>query len=120
MSLYVLHALDLEKWPEELGMRGDVKSFKDAVEICERVQGRKWLTKTNSIEQMEKEATDVPGKAFYNQVRIAFAKGYGMVGDELNQAFPQIKPITCEEYIERWWSDVQLGEARWGEDQSFM
>lgn len=120
VALFVLHALDLETWPEELGMRGDVKSFKEAVEICERVQGRKWLTQTNSIEKMQKDADEMPETKFYNQVRIAFARGYGMVGNELNKAFPGIKPTTCEEFIEKWWSGVELGEPSWVEDKSFM
>jgi hypothetical protein len=43
-----------------------------------------------------------------------------MVGDELNQAFPDIWPITCKEFAEKWWSGVKLGEPSWTEDVSFM
>lgn len=120
ISLFVFHALDIDKWPEDIAMRGDVKSFKEAVEICERVQGRKWLTQINSIEKMEGEARDEPEKRFYNQVRIAFARGAGMVGDDLNRAFPRIKPIKCDEFIEKWWSGVELEEAKWEDDKCFM
>lgn len=53
IGIFVFKALDLEKWPEDLGMRGDVKSFKEVVEIFERMQRRTWLKKSNSIEEME-------------------------------------------------------------------
>jgi hypothetical protein len=119
ISLFVYRALDLEKWPETLGMRGDVKSFKEIVEISEKIQGRKWLTKTNSVEELEGKVDD-PGKKFYNQTRLRFHQGLGMVGDDLNQKFPDIKPITCEEFIQKWWGGVELPAATWGEDVSFM
>ncbi|KAK3717011.1 hypothetical protein LTR37_006066 [Vermiconidia calcicola] len=119
ISLFVFRALDLEKWPETLGMRGDVKSFREIVEICEKVQGRKWLTKTNALEELAAHVND-PGKKFYNQVRLRLAEGWAMVGDELNKEFPDIKPITCEEFIEKWWSGVKLDAPSWEEDVSFM
>ena len=119
VALFVYQALDLETWPEELGMRGDVQSFKEIVRICERVQGRKWLTRENSLEEMAKQSED-PGKQFYNQIRIGLAQGLCMVGDELNRALPDFKPVTCEEFVEKWWSGVKLGEASWSEDASFM
>ena len=72
VALFVFRALDLETWPEDLGMRGDVKSFKELVEICERVQKRKWLTKHNSLEELAAKVDD-PGKRFYNQTRFVFA-----------------------------------------------
>ena len=119
ISLFVFRALDLETWPETLGMRGDVKSFKEIVEIAEKVQGRRWLTSTNLKEELEGRVDD-PGKQFYNQTRLAFLNGMGMVGDELNRQFPDIKPLTCEEFIEKWWSGVKLGEPSWEVDASFM
>ena len=119
IALFVYRALDLDKWPETLGMRGDVKSFKDVVEITGKVQGRKFLTNNNSVEELKAQCDD-PGKQFYNQTRLAFHNGMGMVGDELNQAFPNVKPITCEKFVEKWWSGVVLGAPSWTEDVSFM
>lgn len=120
IAYFVFRALDMEKWPEHLGMRGDVKSFKEAVEICERVQGRKWLEKNNSIEEMQAQMDADPGLKFYNQVRIGMAKGWAMVGDELNREFPDVKTVTCEQFIEKWWSGVELGEPSWTATQAFM
>ena len=101
IALFVFRALDMEKWPEDLGMRGDVKAFEQLVEICEKIQGRKWLTKNNALEELAAQVDD-PGKKFYNQTRLALAKGWGMVGDELNKEFPGVRPVTCEEFAEKW------------------
>ena len=43
-----------------------------------------------------------------------------MVGNELNETFPDITPTTCEEFVEKWWSGVELGEPSWADDASFM
>lgn len=113
-------ALDLETWPKELGMRGDVLSFRDAVAIVEKIQKRRFLVKETSIEGMLKIADEQPSKRFYNQTRVKFAEGFGIVGSELNDAFPSIKPTSVEGFVARWWSDIELPEPKWEEDVSFM
>lgn len=118
VAQFVWHALSLEKWSPDTGMRGDIKSFRELVQILERVQGRKFLTRDNSFEKLEEEAKG-PSKQFYNQARMALEKGWGMVGDDLNRAFPDTKPTTCEEFIEKWWGGVELGEPAWEEMKSF-
>lgn len=89
-------------------------------EVLERVQGRKFLLKQNSVEEMERVAREVPEKKFYNQVRVASVMGEYNAGDELNRAFPHIKPVKIEEFARKWWDGVQLEEPCWQEDQSFM
>lgn len=42
-----------------------------------------------------------------------------MVGDELNQTFPDFKTKSCEEFIEEWWSGVTLGEPKWTKNIAF-
>lgn len=110
---FVYRALSLESWPGDLGMRGDVKSFAELVAIAEKVQKRTWLKKSTSIQELEELPEDA-GARFYNQSRLAFARGWGMVGDELNQAFPDVKPLDAETFVERWWSGVEMGEPSWG------
>ncbi|SMR46373.1 unnamed protein product [Zymoseptoria tritici ST99CH_1E4] len=118
VARFVWEACALEEWDEVSGMRGDVKSFREVVEILERVQGRKFLIKGNPLDKLEKEAEE-PGMRFYNQCRIAFAKGWGMVGDDLNRAFPDVKATTCEEFIGKWWGGVALGEPQWVDVKAF-
>jgi hypothetical protein len=72
------------------------------------------------VEEMERVAREVEGKRFYNEVRVALVKGEGVVGDELNLAFPDIKPVDVRAFARKWWDGVEVGEAKWEEDQSFM
>lgn len=120
VARFVEAALGMERWPEELGMRGDLMDWREMVGVLEEVQGRKFLVRENSVEDMERVAREVEGKRFYNEVRVAFARGEGIVGDELNRAFPEIKPMDVKTFARKWWDGVQLGEAKWEEDQSFM
>lgn len=48
--------------------------------MLERVQGRTFLIKETSLEDLEQEAERDPSKQFYNQSRVAIARGWGMVG----------------------------------------
>lgn len=120
VARFVEAALGMEAWPEELGMRGDLVDWREVVGVLERVQGRRFLVRENSVEDLERVAAEVEGKRFYNQVRVELARGAGVVGDELNKAFPQIKPVGVEEYVRKWWEGVPLGEPNWEQDQSFM
>ena len=120
VARFVEAALGMEVWPEELAMRGDLMDWRELVGIFERVQGRTFLVKENEVGEMERVAKEVEGKRFYNQVRIALVEGDGVVGDELNKAFPDIKPVGVEEFVRKWWEGVELGEAKWEEDRSFM
>ncbi|KAK4969835.1 hypothetical protein LTR66_011656, partial [Elasticomyces elasticus] len=119
VAAFVLAAVDLPTWPEELGMQGDVRSFSQVVDIVERVQKRTFLRRENAIDEM-REMARMPQASFYNQVRIAIANGWGFVEPVLNRECPHVKPVTVEEFVERWWSGVELGEPSWDGDQYFM
>jgi hypothetical protein len=120
VARFVLRALDLPKWPETLGMRGDVKTWREILALAEKVQGRTFLVMENTLEDMQKIADEVPGKRFYNQTRILIAEGKGMVPDDLNKAFPEIVPTTVDHFMERWWNGMEMDEPAWADDSSFM
>lgn len=77
--------------------------------VVEQVQGRLFQMKNNSIQEMEAAVED-PSERFYNQNRIAFANGWGVVDANLNKAFPDIKPVTAEEFVDQYWTGVQFSE----------
>jgi hypothetical protein len=120
VATFVYHALSLDRWKESMGMQGDVKSFREVLDIVEKEQGRKFLIRENSVEQMQKQGEGDFRKVFYNQVRIRLTEGWAMVPDTLNKAFPDFKPVACEEFVEKWWRGIEVGTPSWGEDQSFM
>ena len=119
VARFVWKALELERWPEDMAMRGDVVSFRELVGLLEKVQGRTFLIKENDLDGLLDEAAKDPSKAFYNQTRVAIEKGWAMVGDDLNRAFPDVKPVTARQYIEKWWSGVELGDPAWVENKTF-
>lgn len=119
IAKFVWRALDLESWPEFLGMRGDVVTFRELIAVLERVSGRKYLVRENGLESLLEEGKADPSKAFYNQARVQLARGWGMVGDDLNRAFPDIETVTCEQFIEKWWGGVELPEPAWEESKTF-
>ncbi|KAI6860979.1 hypothetical protein KC338_g6753 [Hortaea werneckii] len=119
VATFIFRALSLPPWPEDLNMRGDLRSFREVLEIVQRVQGREFLVRENSVEEMD-GLTQEEGKRFYNQVRVALVKEYCDVPDDLNRMFSDVHPIDCESFVTKWWSGTPLPEAAWEEDQAFM
>lgn len=116
VARFVIASLELEIWPEILGMRGDVKTYREADAIAEKVQQRRFLVREDSVSTTEKQIEKVPMTQFYNQVRLALTDGWGLVSNELNEAFPTIRPTTLEEFVKKWWEGVELDEPSWGSE----
>ncbi|KAI9817503.1 MAG: hypothetical protein M1827_001113 [Pycnora praestabilis] len=112
---FVAAALDLEYWDEESGMVGETLSCNGILALLERVTKRKFLVKYNSVAEMEHLAR-VEGGAFYNQVRIAIAKGQFDVSPKLNKRIRSVEPRKTEDFLVEYWEGVKLGEPVWGTD----
>lgn len=114
VARFVAATVDLQsRWPEELGMRGDLKSFKEVVRIVEEVQERKFLVREDSVEEMREKGD------FYNQVRLKLAEGWGVVGREMNELAPQVQTTSVRDFVEKWWGGVELEESAWVENVHF-
>ncbi|KAH0353054.1 hypothetical protein KCU81_g1741, partial [Aureobasidium melanogenum] len=88
--------------------------FSEAEEA--EAQQRKILVREDSMSMMQMQIERVPETKFYNQVRLALTNGWGMVSDELNKAFPTIKPTSLEKFVLKWWDGVELEEANWNSE----
>lgn len=110
---FVAAALDLEKWEDEMGMVGSTMSYNEVVTAIEKVTRRKMLRKETPEEELKKMIREDEGAKFYNQVRLSIAQVGAPVEPTLNKLAPEIKPWTVEQYLERYWSGVELGEAAW-------
>lgn len=71
VARFVLGALVLESWPQELAMQGVRMSLKEIVKIAEEVQGRKLLVREDSKEKTKQEMGEDEGKVYYNHIRLA-------------------------------------------------
>ncbi|KAH0164988.1 hypothetical protein KCU67_g4916, partial [Aureobasidium melanogenum] len=94
--------------------RANVKIYREAIAIAEKVQQRKFLVREDSVSTMQKQIEEVPETKFYNQVRLALTDGWGLVSEESNKAFPTIRPASLEEFVMKWWEGVELEKASWG------
>ena len=113
---FVAAALDLDKWEEEMGMVGSTMSYSEVIGAIEKVTGRKMLVKENSEEELKEMIQEDGGAAFYNQVRLSIAQGGIQVEPTLNKLVPDVQPWTVEEFLETYWSGVELGDAAWAKD----
>lgn len=115
---YVVASVDLDHWDEFSGIASELLSFNEIIAILEDVTKRKFLRKENSQEEMTEAATN-PSRRFYEQVRLAIARGEFDLKPTLNSKFPDIHPITVREFAKKWWSGVDLPEPSWDEDKIF-
>lgn len=113
---FVAAALDLDRWEDEMGMVGSTMSYNEVIDAIEKVTKRKMLVKNNSEEELKKLIKEDKGAVFYNQVRLSIAQGKMPVEPTLNKLAPEVRPWTVEEFLEKYWSGVELGEAAWGKD----
>jgi len=108
VGLFVASSLDLDKWPEILGMVGEVKTHNQVVSLAEKVTGRKFQV-TYLSEQDLRKAMDPnppsPFNNFYYEAMIEITRGRFMCDANLNALCPEVRPVGVEEFLRKWWSD---------------
>lgn len=120
VARFVVAALDLEAWPRELRVVGDEVTFNELVAMAEEARGVKFEVTYDSVEKLRaSQITELPGhKASYEKFpkerlqwflaifEMWMATGRGRVPSEgtLNEIFPEIKPLTAREMMERYWA----------------
>ncbi|KAE9581796.1 Oxidoreductase BOA1 [Colletotrichum fructicola] len=121
VARFVVAALDLERWPadHELRIVGDELTFNDFVKMAEEVKGVKFDVVYDDVEKVRaSQISELPGhKASYDKFpkeqlqwflaifELWMATGLGKVEREgsLNEMFPEIKPLTAREMLEKYW-----------------
>ena len=98
-------------WEGEMGMVGCTMSYNEVVGVIEKVTGRKILVKESNKEELKEMIREDEGARFYNQARLSIAQGDAKVEPTLNKLAPDVKPWIIEEYLEKHWSGVEIGEA---------
>ncbi|KAM5348281.1 hypothetical protein ACJ41O_008105 [Fusarium nematophilum] len=119
VARFVVAALDLPSWPRELRVVGDTLTYNELVKLAEDARRVKFDVKYDDLEKLRRsEVTELPGhqndyKRFPKEVLLPFlsvfqrwmAEGLGEVPIEgsLNEKFPDIKPLTVRELMDRHW-----------------
>lgn len=115
VAKFVAASLDLDEWEEVCGMEGETLTFNEVVILAEKVTKRKFLVKYNTVDQLKEMADADPSARFYNQVRVMIAEGRAEVKPVLNGLCPEVRPWRLEDWLEKWWGGVELGEPAWVE-----
>lgn len=125
VARFVVAALGLESWPanHELRVVGDEVTFNELVAVAEEVKGVKFEVAYDSVEDLTaSRITELPGHAasydkfpkerlqwFLAIFELWMATGRARVPREgsLNEMFPDIKPLTVREMMERYWAPAK-------------
>ncbi len=125
VGAFVAASLDLQKWPEVSRMAGDVKSYKEIVELLETVTGTSALDHANfrvltaisgkkldvtyiPIADTKKQLVPNPPSVFTNflgQILIEIVESgrFHFSDPNLNKLCPEVKPTKVEEFLQKWW-----------------
>jgi len=103
---FVAAALDLDKWEDKLGMVGSRTTWNELIKLGEQVRGKKFNVKRTSVDEALKELDPNPLSRLTNtmsEVFVAICQGEFDVEPTLNRKFPEIVPMTIDEFINEWW-----------------
>ncbi|EKM60079.1 uncharacterized protein PHACADRAFT_138514 [Phanerochaete carnosa HHB-10118-sp] len=117
---FVAASLDLEKWPEFSQMRGDRKRLNEILQLAEQVRGQKFevtylpeaqlvetLNSRNQVspEQRDEKSGTLDREKFSAQwwLEALRRNPTGFEGKNLNELFPQVKPVCIADFLQEWW-----------------
>ncbi|KIJ28626.1 hypothetical protein M422DRAFT_54518 [Sphaerobolus stellatus SS14] len=99
---FVAASLELPKWPERSSMAGEILTYNDVVAIAEKIRGRKFEVTYISMEELEKVLQKDPQLSSQGQMEIA--RGRFAYKPNLNEILPDVKPMSVEEFLKKWWT----------------
>ncbi|PVH91427.1 NAD(P)-binding protein [Periconia macrospinosa] len=97
-------------WKEDFGMVGETIHMDEVVKIIESVRGKKmevtFRPYDQVVEENQKEEIVYPNK-FWGQLEEMVARnavGEGIVNPVLNELCPEVRPMSVEQYVRKFWS----------------
>ncbi|KAI6750466.1 hypothetical protein HG530_014747 [Fusarium avenaceum] len=121
VAKFVIAALDLKTWPEELRILGTKLTFNELVRLGEKARGEKFTVAYDDMKKLRRfEVTELPGhkkdySKFPKGVLLPFvsifqrwmAEGYGDLEykGSLNEMFPDIRTLTAQELMQCYWKE---------------
>lgn len=119
IARFIVAALDLEEWPREFRIAGDEMTFNELLKLAEEVKGVEFDVVHDDIDKLKtSQITELPGHVkSYNkfpkdrlQWFLAIVETWMVTGraritreGSLNEMFPEIKPLTARQMMERYW-----------------
>lgn len=98
-------------WKEEFNFVGETISMDEVTKIIEKVRGTRmnvtYRPFRQIVEEEAKETVDWASK-FWLQAELVHAldkAGEGVLEPVHNELVPQVRPISVEEYVRKYWSE---------------
>jgi hypothetical protein len=110
VARFVAATLDLDRWEPDNFLVGDKKSYGEVLELAERITGQSFKRSHISNDEIQTmlDSHPDPGTQFLYEFKRLVAKRRLDFDGNLNQRFPEIKTLTVEEYLEKYWSGTRL------------
>ncbi|KAK2875632.1 hypothetical protein FQN49_001549 [Arthroderma sp. PD_2] len=110
---FIAAAIDLEEpWGKrELGMAGSTLQFDEMVPLFEKYTGRKMEIRPFNKKQVQERAANSPGGVegiivqMECQLKMVCCQGGIPIEPTLNQLCPDVKPMTVEEFLRKYWAE---------------
>ncbi|CAG8219838.1 unnamed protein product [Penicillium salamii] len=117
VARFVVSSLDLEEWPDESRMAGDVLTWNELVSLAEEILGSEFEVHHDDIEKLKRsEVTELPVHSIvYKQMPKSEAQAMSAafslwaqdanimhIPGELNTRFPDIHPLTIRGLVEKY------------------
>ncbi|THV02605.1 NAD(P)-binding protein [Dendrothele bispora CBS 962.96] len=103
---FVAHATQLDNWPEQMDLVGDVRSLDEIKELIEQVLGRKLQTTYVSIEELRSKMNPAPTSSLEN-ISLEGLVAFGSGEMKRSETYPGLKdlvrPMGLEEFLKMWW-----------------
>ncbi|KAF3931947.1 hypothetical protein ABW20_dc0101437 [Dactylellina cionopaga] len=109
VAQFVCGALSLDYWPPEMRMFGERLRLRDLLAIAEGVRDREFKVKLLSEDDIEYNmnravtAGDWKTQSELQTMRSISDQEYDIVQRDLNALFPEIRPVSFERFLRRYW-----------------
>ncbi|KAF5339053.1 hypothetical protein D9758_014107 [Tetrapyrgos nigripes] len=104
---FVAAATQLETWPEESTMTGDVLTFNETIQLAEKITGKKFEIKNNTREDIQARMDPNPTSwlgNFYLETYICYINNEHVQTSVLNE-LTHVRPAKLEEFLQKWWGE---------------
>ncbi|KAI5793171.1 hypothetical protein EDC01DRAFT_88042 [Geopyxis carbonaria] len=111
---FVAKALGMEKWPAQLRCYGERMRLLDVIEIAEKVKGKKFSATEVTWDHLHDQLFEAEDGKKWDQVMqidslMATHRGeFDFTDPDLNKAFPEVKPVTLEDWLTDAWKGVDF------------
>ncbi|KAF2188450.1 NAD(P)-binding protein [Zopfia rhizophila CBS 207.26] len=107
---FVAASLDLPKWEQNMNIMGDTLTAGELIELSERVTGRRFDVQLLKRRDLQEQLDALPDGSLqrlaleFKESYCRDEEGFGWSMPTVNELCPRVKPMSTEEYLQRWWT----------------